>query len=686
MKLSIADLLKGTEEIETAIADYYGSKTNQNASRVLEAVKKQMDQGTRLLVAASPSADVVNINDKKKQERRFRLNRLKSPDGREVAVAFTTETEQKKGKPTSAIAMPIKDVIEMLDQNQELSGVIINPWGQRFIIPRQSVAVLLGKNSAAQAALQSHVYVEKGDITQLAVECIVNAANESLLGGGGVDGAIHKAAGSKLLEECMTLGGCKTGEAKITKGYDLKAAHIIHTVGPVYPEGGSAEDKKKASELLASCYLKSLDLAKAGNIHSIAFPAISTGAYGYPLGEAVPIAMSAATAWLRTNKDYIMQIIMCCKDDDVLSEYRNFLGRISELNKATAAARTGAAPEKDLARSAFMGCALGDALGVPYEFKTREEMTAEPAAGMTGHGTHDQPEGTWSDDSSMIFAAVGSMNSGTVNYKDIMENYFKWRMYGEYTPAGEMFDIGNATDTAIMNYARGTDPLKCGCTGENENGNGSLMRIMPFALLLTRKGHVATDADRTMLHNASALTHAHARSKLACEIYGLIVRNLVTHAPKKDHAKHVQDAINDVLLFYREGVSDIDADEKAAMDQHRADMPDYDAIRGELGVYDRLRNIEVFTALPASEIHSTGYVVDTLEAAIWCFLTTDSYKECVLRAVNLGGDTDTIACVAGGLAGIAYGYDSIPEEWKNTIVKKDWILELSDAFQTRYLS
>jgi ADP-ribosylglycohydrolase len=115
-------------------------------------------------------------------------------------------------------------------------------------------------------------------------------------------------------------------------------------------------------------------------------------------------------------------------------------------------------------------------------------------------------------------------------------------------------------------------------------------------------------------------------------------------------------------------------------------MPDYDAIRGELGVYDRLRNIEVFTSLPASEIHSTGYVVDTLEAAIWCFLTTDSYKDCVLRAVDLGGDTDTIACVAGGLSGIAYGYDSIPEEWKNTIVKKEWILELSDAFQTRYLS
>lgn len=161
----------------------------------------------------------------------------------------------------------------------------------------------------------SNIKIVLDDITKSECECIVNAANSSLLGGGGVDGAINRAVGIGLLKECRTLGGCKTGEAKITKGYNLKARYIIHTVGPIYH--GSDED----AELLKNCYINSLNLAKQRNIHSISFPAISTGAYRYPLKEATSIALNSVLEWFKDNSDYEITVEFCCFDENMYSYY-----------------------------------------------------------------------------------------------------------------------------------------------------------------------------------------------------------------------------------------------------------------------------------------------------------------------------------------------------------------------------
>ncbi len=159
----------------------------------------------------------------------------------------------------------------------------------------------------------SSIKYHAGDITKLKVDAIVNAANSSLLGGGGVDGAIHRAAGPELLNECRTLNGCRTGEAKITGGYKLPAKHVIHTVGPIY--SGSPSDP----EDLRNCYWNSLEVTKANNLHSIAFPGISTGVYGYPKKEAAKVALSAIKEWLEANSDYDIDVtIVNFSEEDYL--------------------------------------------------------------------------------------------------------------------------------------------------------------------------------------------------------------------------------------------------------------------------------------------------------------------------------------------------------------------------------
>lgn len=163
------------------------------------------------------------------------------------------------------------------------------------------------------------ITLAKGDITTLGVDAIVNAANTTLLGGGGVDGAIHRAAGPKLLEECKTIGGCPTGEARITKGYNLPASYVIHTVGPVWQGGHNSE-----KELLQNAYINSLKLAKEHKLNSIAFPNISTGVYGFPKKLAAQIAVDSVKSYLKNNK-YPKEVVFVCFDDENYGLYRTLL-------------------------------------------------------------------------------------------------------------------------------------------------------------------------------------------------------------------------------------------------------------------------------------------------------------------------------------------------------------------------
>lgn len=199
--------------------------------------------------------------------------------------------------------------------------MIINP---KINISETFYIFGIANNHYITKIMRTNITILQADITTLDVDAIVNAANNSLLGGGGVDGAIHRAAGPELLAECRGLRGCPTGEAKITKGYRLKARHVIHTVGPIYRDGKHGEP-----ELLASCYRQSLRLAKENGLHSIAFPSISTGVYGYPVEAAARIAMGELTRFAAAHPE--IQIIMCCfsaRDRQVYEEAYEAITRL----------------------------------------------------------------------------------------------------------------------------------------------------------------------------------------------------------------------------------------------------------------------------------------------------------------------------------------------------------------------
>ena len=303
----------------------------------------------------------------------------------------------------------------------------------------------------------------------------------------------------------------------------------------------------------------------------------------------------------------------------------------------------------EIVKGAIFGLVVADALGVPVEFESREKLQKNPVDKMLGYGSHNVPKGTWSDDTSMVLCTLNSIaQKGKIDLVDNVLEFSKWAENGYMTPHGEVFDIGITTRTSLRNYWKSKNVYTCGGKSDYDNGNGSLMRIIPVSLYNHFKNLSKKESIRNV-HEVSALTHAHERSLIACGIYDFIVSELI----KSPEKSSVISALKKAEKYYS----------------------DYKEIKHYKRIFD-----EKFIDTDSSLIKSSGYVVDTLEAAIWCLLNTDSYKDCVLKAVNLGEDTDTVAAVAGGLAGILYGYDSIPKEWISTLVKSDMISKLCDKF------
>lgn len=300
----------GNECIEDAIADYYAGQTDEYMMVVLQKIWERLQQDSHMIFPVEQMTDIADGED---VVERFKLRTIELKNGEDAAAAFTSHVAMRRGPKTAMLSFFIDNTLEAIYKNDGLSGLVINPWGDAFFLPKSMIRMILDQKKATVGTA-----IQRCDITELECDCIVNAAKKPLLGGGGVDGAIHAAAGRGLLEECRTLHGCETGEAKITGGYNLPAKYVIHTVGPIY--SGVDQD----AILLANCYRNSLELAKEHEIHSIAFPAISTGIYGYPLRDATQIAIDTVCQWLYENPYYGMEVIFACYDKQTYDVYHEF--------------------------------------------------------------------------------------------------------------------------------------------------------------------------------------------------------------------------------------------------------------------------------------------------------------------------------------------------------------------------
>ncbi len=307
----------------------------------------------------------------------------------------------------------------------------------------------------------------------------------------------------------------------------------------------------------------------------------------------------------------------------------------------------------------FLGFCVADALGVPVEFRDREQMKQNLVTNMREYGTHQQPAGTWSDDSSMAFCLAESLCKG-YDLHDIANNFVKWYEHGFWAAHGKVFDIGIATAHALKRVKNGTNPLLSGGITERDNGNGSLMRILPLIFYIKDKD-IKTRYE--LVAEVSSITHAHIRAILGCFIYTEFALQLLAGQEKRQAYKNMQIIVNDFIQKFEICSS--------------AELNKYYRIL-ENPIQDvEIKDIEEYEE---HRIYSSGYVVSTLEASIWCFLKTENYADAVLKAVNLGSDTDTVGCVTGGLAGLYYGASTIPQEWIDVIARKEDIINLAENF------
>lgn len=319
---------------------------------------------------------------------------------------------------------------------------------------------------------------------------------------------------------------------------------------------------------------------------------------------------------------------------------------------------------KNVVKAGIFGVCIGDALGVPVEFRSREQLKRSPVTKMRALGTHRQPAGTWSDDSSLALCLAESLCQG-YNLEDAALKFLQWYNAEIWTPHGRVFDIGIATSQAIHRISKGTSPTLCGGTSEFDNGNGSLMRILPL-LFYIKDFSIEKRFDITK--DVSSITHGHIRSALACFIYLELALEILKGKDKWEAYRAMQETVRN-FLDYNPVCSQNEMDKF-----HRI-------LELKVGEYD----VAPLHTLQEDEISSSGYVLHSLEASLWCFLNSESYSEAVLKVVNLGEDTNTTGAITGGIAGIYYGFENIPEEWIAGLVRKEDIENLCNKLEKKIM-
>ncbi|WP_143883060.1 ADP-ribosylglycohydrolase family protein [Chryseobacterium binzhouense] len=309
---------------------------------------------------------------------------------------------------------------------------------------------------------------------------------------------------------------------------------------------------------------------------------------------------------------------------------------------------------ENIVKAGIFGVCVGDALGVPVEFKSRENLKVFPVENMREFGSWNQPKGTWSDDSSLTLCIADELTKG-YDLEKIGQSFVKWVKYGHWTAHGRLFDIGGTTRHSIARLIKGESAKFSGNIFEEDNGNGSLMRTLPLAFYLKDEENI--EKLYQTVKEVSAITHGHFRSVFACFVYVIFAIELIKGKDKKEAYQYTQKL---VLQF-----SEIQGFNPK-----------------EIQLFDRVLKNDI-SEYHEDSISSGGYVLHSLEASLWCFLNSENYAEAVLKAVNLGEDTDTTGAITGGIAGIYYGFESIPKEWIDVLARKEDIETLCERLENK---
>lgn len=297
------------------------------------------------------------------------------------------------------------------------------------------------------------------------------------------------------------------------------------------------------------------------------------------------------------------------------------------------------------------GVAVGDALGVPVEFYSRANLKEQPVTNMMGYMAWNQPPGTWSDDSSLTFCTIESLIKG-FDVEDMAMTMTKWYQHGHWGAHHKLFDIGGSTRHSLQRVVDGTSAKVSGNIFAEDNGNGSPMRIIPMVYYLFGTDDIEKRYD--IVRSVSSITHAHFRSVFSCFIYVTYADLLLKGLDKYEAYIQLKFLINEF-----------------------SKNKNYNA--QEFNLFDRILQQDIGLC-EENMIYSSGYVLHSLEASLWCMINTQSYEQAVLKAVNLGGDTDTTAAITGGLAGAYYGFDAIPQQWKAGLARYEDIMQLCKSF------
>ncbi|WP_407482456.1 ADP-ribosylglycohydrolase family protein [Elizabethkingia meningoseptica] len=311
---------------------------------------------------------------------------------------------------------------------------------------------------------------------------------------------------------------------------------------------------------------------------------------------------------------------------------------------------------KNIIKSGIFGVCVGDALGVPVEFKQRSYLKEFPVTEYLEFMSWNQPKGTWSDDSSLTLCLAEELTRG-YDLEEIGNSFVKWYLDGHWTAHGKLFDVGGTTKHSIERLIKGESASFSGNLFEEDNGNGSLMRILPIAFYLEKEENI--ERIYQIVKEVSSITHGHFRSVFACFIYIVFAIQLIKGKNKNEAYSYMQKTVLDYASANGFNIREIDL------------------------FYKLLKND--ITTYSEDDIKSSGYVLDALEASFWCFMKYTSYKDSVLAAVNLGEDTDTTAAITGGIAGIYYGFEEIPAIWISELVRKDDIDVLCGKLQDKLM-